>query len=39
MQIKEKVNNNIDMKIYDGKIDPRAENSTSGFCQEIAHGG
>ena len=43
MQIKEKANinidENIDLKIYDGKIDPGAVNFTSGFSQEIAHGG
>ena len=34
MQIKEKANNNVDLKVYDGKIDPRAVDFTSGFSQE-----
>ena len=31
MQIKEKANSNVDMKIYDEKRDPRAVDFTSGF--------
>ena len=40
MQIKEKFSiSNVDMKVYDGKIDPGAVDFTSGFSQEITHGG
>ena len=34
MQIKKKANSNIDLQIYDGKIDPGAVDFTSGFSQE-----
>ena len=39
MQINKKANSNIDLKIYNEKIDPGAVDFTSGFSQEIAHGG
>ena len=38
MQINKKTNSNIDLKIYDEKIDPGAIDFTSGFSREIAHG-
>ena len=34
MQIKKKANTNVDLKIYDGKIDPGAVGFTSGFSRE-----
>ena len=34
MQIKEKANSNVDLKIYDEKIDPGPINLTSGFSLE-----
>ena len=33
MQINKKANNNVDLKVYDGKIDPGAIDFTSGFSQ------
>ena len=34
MQINKKANSNIDLKIYDEKIDPGAVDFTSGFSRE-----
>ena len=34
MQIKEKENVNIDLKIYNGKVNPGAVDFTSGFSRE-----
>ena len=34
MQIKEKANSNVDLKIYDEKIEPGAVDFTSGFSRE-----
>ena len=34
MQINKKANGNIDLKVYDEKIDPRARDFTSGFSRE-----
>ena len=40
MQIKKKANSDIDLKIFDGKIDPGFVDFTSGFSREkIANGG
>ena len=34
MQIKEKANSNVDLKMYDEKLDPEAVDFTSGFSRE-----
>ena len=34
MQIKEKTNSKIDLKVYDGKIDPGVVDFTIGFSRE-----
>ena len=39
MQIKEMANNNVDLKVYEDRIDPGAVDFTTGFTQENSNGG
>ena len=39
MQIKKKANSDVDLKVYDGKIDPGPYISLVASLKKIAHGG